>query len=84
MAKTKLKSEKRNPRVVKRGDVVRVKSSDGVWVEDVVRSITVVVNLANGMTYPVEVTEDIEVITETDLPDEILSQIATLQGEGHR
>lgn len=78
-------TEKRNPRLLKRGDVVRVPTSFGDpsgTTEDVVRSVEVVLHLANGLSVGVPVDTDVDVVLDTDVAEELKSQIAAMQSEG--
>lgn len=57
--------EKRNVRTVRRGDVVE--TLDGG--EEVVRSVQVVLQLANGVSVPYESTAEVRVLPPEELPD---------------
>lgn len=68
----KPKSEKRNPRLVKRGDVILT----DLGVDEVVRNVSVIFHLANGSDMVVPVAGTVDVVTEPQLPVEVEEELA--------
>lgn len=58
-----METEQRNPRLVKRGEVVRPKDQD---FDEVVRSVSVVLHLANGMDVVYRTDEKVDVVLDPD------------------
>lgn len=63
----KPKTEKRNPRLIRRGEVVISDTGH----DEVVRNVSVILHLANGADMVRPVTDDVEVVTDPQLPPEI-------------
>lgn len=79
----KSKATKRSPRLMKRGDVIRVRlySTDAsAEVEEVVRGVDILVHLANGSDVVIPADDPIEFVTD-DISEELQEQIATLQSK---
>lgn len=77
---SKAKIVKKNPRLLFRGDVVRFSlPSGGDPVEDVVRSIDIIVHLANGQDVTVSADEDIDTLDDSALSERLLQQLSDIQ-----
>lgn len=69
----------RNPRLLKRGDIVRVQPTNGLpEMTEVVRDVFMVVRLANGADVQVDVNENVEVFEEK-FTEDLTSQIEAMQ-----
>lgn len=71
--------ETKNPRLVRRGDVVKIKGNEDQ--SEVVRMVSVVLHLANGQDVVYDVTEDVQMGEEDDVDPTELAQAASLDAE---
>lgn len=71
----------RNPRLVKRGDVIRVVTTVDTEVEDVVREVQIFVLLGNGQTAQLPLDENVTIITDETIPEDLVGQIEAMAGE---
>lgn len=68
-------------RLIKRGDIVRVEVPTGGEVEEVVRDVSVLLNLANGMVIQLHHDADVEVLPPERLDDTLVEQVQAIRDE---
>lgn len=56
---------KRNVRIIKRGDIIKLRSGE----EEVVRNVQVILQMSNGSNEVYEPTETVEVVPPEDVPE---------------
>lgn len=66
----------RDPRKIKRGDVVQVQQPDGTVPYEVVRGVELLLHLGNGVDVIVPI--DVEIVVVTSLTDELREKVAAL------
>lgn len=66
-------TEKKNPRLLRRGDVVKLKGTDQV---EVVRNVSVVLHMANGQDVVYDVLEEVEMAELEDVDPDDLAKAA--------
>lgn len=70
-----METEQRNPRLVRKGDVIVV---DGR--EEVVRRVQVVLDLADGTTHTFQVSEPVDVVLDSDPVNEEVQAVVEEEG----
>lgn len=65
----------KSPRLLRRGDVVRVPLPQGGETEEVVRGIDIIVHLANGNDVVVNSADDITLVNDSEVTEELQAQL---------
>lgn len=74
-------TKKVNPRLLKKGDMVRVDLPQGGQQEELVRDLSLVLHLANGSDVRVPIDEDITTVLIPDPADKLAEQVAAMKKE---
>lgn len=72
---------KKSARLVRRGDVVQVPLSNGESTEEVVRSVGVILHLANGTDIVIESGEDVSIVKDTEINEGLQAQLQAMLSE---
>lgn len=81
MAKRRAPIQKKSPRLIKRGDVVRVTLPGGTEIDEVVRSADLLLHMANGNDVIVSLNEPLHYVVSDEVPEELRIEIEAMESE---